>query len=131
MKFCQPHWDQLREAIERKGMIDLVAKSGEEAAARIVEELSQRPTAHDPLMSCHWMIANRALDLGGVYLMMQTPEGGHYCPLCELQKHIQPTEEDRQQCKCEDGFKDIPTCWIESVTDAEREHCIAVGLEVK
>jgi len=131
MQFCMPHWKQLRSAIQRKGMFHLVARSGEEATTRTAAELKGEHAPFDPLMSCHWQITNRALELGGLYLMSQKPDGGSYCPLCEVEANIKVTDEAKAECKCEGGFKDIPTCWIEGCTDSAVEYCKEQGLELK
>lgn len=89
MKFCQGHWDKLRAAIDQRGLTPLVAKDGRMAMQNTVLELEGRAdeAQFDPLMNAHWMIVGRALDLGGMYLMGSTPEGGEYCPVCEVMKH--------------------------------------------
>lgn len=93
MKFCQPHWDKLREAIKARGMWHLVAKSGEAAVERMKAELQHGAAASDdtwdPLMNCHWMILGRSLELGGLYLMGRDDAGNDYCPVCEAVKHGQ------------------------------------------
>ena len=83
MKFCQTHWNQLKDAIESKGMYHLVAASGELAVDRLKEELDGTATklTYDPLMNSHNMINLRALECCGLYLLT-----GDYCPLCEFEK---------------------------------------------
>jgi hypothetical protein len=127
---CQPHWDQLREAIQAKGMFHLVARSGQEAIARIGAELNNQPTAHDPLISCNFMILSKAVEVGGLYLMGKSPDGGEYCPLCELVANS-GEDEYRSRCTCPGGFRDAATCWIDGSTDSEMEHCRSLGLELK
>lgn len=110
MKFCQSHWDQLGAAIEARGLSHLVAKSGADAAKRMVEELRGQATddTYDPLMAAHWMLSGRALECGGSYLL-----GGEYCPLCEAEKG---------------GGPGTAAQWVEGCTDAVRKHCIEKGL---
>jgi hypothetical protein len=85
MKFCQPHWDELRQQVKSHGVWDLVATSGEEVVSQVVDELKGVPTTlerYDPLMAAHNMIVSRAIECGGLYLLT-----GDYCPLCELTKN--------------------------------------------
>lgn len=88
MKMCQQHWDMCREAISTRGMDGLVAKSGEEAAEHMVEELKGGKAPFDPLMSMHWHWTNEALRNGGLYLMGVDEDGNPYCPICEFEKHM-------------------------------------------
>lgn len=85
MKFCQPHWERLKGEIKSHGVVDFIAKDGAEALSQVVGQLKgeqQTKRNYDPLMAAHWMIVNRALECGGLYLMT-----GDYCPLCEVKKH--------------------------------------------
>lgn len=110
MKFCQPHWGSLRAAIDARGLAPLVAKSGQAAHANLVAELDGSADAsnYDPLMSAHWMISGRALELGGLYLL-----NGEYCPLCEVEEHTKPGAAQE---------------WIEGCTDSVLAHCRKLGL---
>lgn len=90
MKMCKLHWETCRDAIRERGMYDLVLKSGEAALENIEKELKGDTAHFDPLMAMnnHWWGA--ALQAGGLYLMGEAPDGsneGHYCPLCEFEKH--------------------------------------------
>lgn len=109
MKFCNPHWEELREAIKSKGMWDLVSRNGEEAVKRLSDE-DKKPESFDPLMSAHNMILGNALKAGGLYLLQ-----GDYCPLCEL---------DKNNDKMGEHSKD----WIEGATNGCLEHCRELGL---
>ena len=94
MKFCQPHWDALRAAIEARGLSALVAESGEKAASNLVSELTGGPSIDnfDPLMGAHNAILSRAMDeIRDRYtqnpLMVMAPEEKHpewACPICAL-----------------------------------------------
>jgi hypothetical protein len=123
VKFCMPHWEQLREAIGARGLSGLISKGGEQATKRVTAELSgasERET-FDPLMAANFAIWSRALDVGGLYLMGTDPEGKEYCPLCELDK----------QAKNPDGSAPDPpasTQWIEGCSDAQRDHAVELGL---
>ena len=53
MRFCVGHWSRLREAVEARGLLPLVARNGAEAIERIREELSGKASesTYDPLMA--------------------------------------------------------------------------------
>lgn len=90
MKMCMPHWEMCREAVTDRGMYGLVLKSGKAAVDNIVEELQGGEPAFDPLMSLNNHFWGEALRCGGLYLMGQNEtgeNGGHYCPICELEKN--------------------------------------------
>jgi hypothetical protein len=94
MKFCQPHWDQLKAAIKQRGLWDFVARDGNEAISQMKDQLEGKPATiktFDPLMAAHWMIANNAMsllkDIGGnpLALMMENSEHPEMeCPICHL-----------------------------------------------
>jgi hypothetical protein len=116
MRFCQQHWDTLREMVISKGMGTLIAKSGEDVAARVQEELEGTATnaTYDPLMSAYWGITNRALEMGGLYLMGRKPgDGEEYCPLCEV-------EEQGIRFESKPG---AALAWMEGCTDSILVYC--------
>ncbi len=118
MKFCEPHWQELKDAIRARGLWHLVASSSEAAFERAKAELGGKGTlaTYDPLMAAHWAICSRAIELGGLYLLE-----GPYCPLCELDAHT----------KNPDGSKSDPPQsreWIKGVSDAVERFCIENGL---
>lgn len=85
MKFCMPHWDELRKAISDRGLDHLVAKDGKAAMAMMMDEIKKQDldsSNFDPLMAAHNAIAAHAIEQGGLYLLTDD-----YCPLCELKKH--------------------------------------------
>lgn len=107
MKFCQPHWDRLRAAIETRGLMPLVARDGREAIARLKDEIegSADKATFDPLMAAHNMILARCTELLGLYLY-----SGDYCPVCEICKpgtYPEPAPESRWKSN-EDYFIDGP-----------------------
>src|SRR5262245_47590629 len=60
MKFCQGHWDRLRQKIDDRGLTHLIAKSGEVAVSQMAQQLQERKDSRetfDPLMAAHWAIA--------------------------------------------------------------------------
>ena len=64
MKFCMPHWDQLKAAIEERGLMGLVSKDGVVAVDKIKRDLNQEGTAvenFDPLMAANFAIWSNAL----------------------------------------------------------------------
>jgi hypothetical protein len=83
MKFCMPHWNALRDAIAARGLAHLGARTGQEAAARVVAEVKGQATdrTYDPLMDAHNMIVAHVTEQGGLYLFT-----GDYCPVCEAIK---------------------------------------------
>lgn len=107
MKFCQPHWDELRKAVDDRGLSHLVAGDGQKAFEAMARELEGRPEPGDwdPLMAAHWAITAHALECGGLYLMGEDEQGNQYCPLCEAAKH-----------------KANPTEWINGCADAMLEN---------
>jgi len=89
MKFCMIHWDRLKTEIQNLGMEPLMAKTGEDVMAKMVQEVEvgqTTKTTFDPLMGAHNAILSRALDIAGLNLMMQNEDGTDRCPLCYLQQ---------------------------------------------
>lgn len=94
MRFCQTHWDKLRDAIKKRGVIEFVAIDGVEAAKQMQSEIQgERKTKQnfDPLMAAHWMIVNNAMDQlkyigqNPLILMVSDPERPQLeCPICCL-----------------------------------------------
>ncbi len=123
MKFCQAHWDKLREAVKVRGLWHLVAQNGEQAIENEIAKIEGRADNrnYDPLMSCHWMIVNRALDLGGLYLMT-----GDYCPICESIKHTVGKLKDENDQPCTQEGEE--RYWIDGPADAALKHCQEIGL---
>jgi hypothetical protein len=92
MQFCAAHWTTLRQALAARGIDHLVAKGGEAATAKQLDQLVQREETRenfDPLMSAHWAILGNVMmrleraggrDLG-LYIMFG---GKDICPLCAI-----------------------------------------------
>lgn len=115
MKYCQSHWNRLRQAIEQHGMEKLVARDGQAAAARLVKEIEGRADLlnFDPLMAAHNEITRRFLEpLGadGLYVFM-----GDYCPLCELVR-LNPQKPQ------------LDANWINGCTKELQDFCLKEGL---
>jgi hypothetical protein len=90
MKMCKPHWDQLRSAIDARGLTALVAENNKVATERIKAQLdpnSPDNAGFDPLMNANFAIWSNALEQGGGYLIFGDENGNPYCPLCESEKH--------------------------------------------
>lgn len=122
MKFCEPHWDQLKEAIEKAGLAHLISKSGEEAAFIFKDEMEhgKNKDNYDPLMAAYWAIVNNAIKNGGMYLMFEKPDGTSYCPLCEL---------DINTGRTLLNIEEIPSdVWIRHAVSDEIEFCKNEGL---
>ena len=81
MKFCQPHWEALRKAIDDRGLTHLIAGSGREAARQMQAQAKGDYGLEnfDPLMDAHNRILSHGLDVFGLSLME-----GDNCPLCWL-----------------------------------------------
>ena len=94
MRFCQPHWDSLRAAIDERGLASLVAESGEQAAKNIAREVEEGSTLdnYDPLMAAHFAIWNNAMTVAQrtyvadpLAMMVDDPAHPEWqCPVCYL-----------------------------------------------
>lgn len=87
MKFCQTHWEKLRQAIKDRGLWPLVATSGENAASKLTAAFEQGPsrTNFDPLMDAHNAIVANVLGLVGLALFNANEDGSERCPICFAQ----------------------------------------------
>lgn len=112
MRFCDAHWAKLRAAIKDRGLEHLVAKTAEQVIESMKADLQREERPYDPLMDCHWMIVNKALQVGGLYLMGKKEDGSDYCPVCEGISHEAGDE----------------AFWIIGPADAVLEHCREKGL---
>lgn len=132
VKFCLPHWERLRAAINERGLTSLIARGGAAAAERTTDEFKGTATdaTYDPLMACHWMITNRALEGLGLYVLTTKEDGSEYCPICEvLRRHPDP---------CPNGCTgdDVERYFINGPADAALEYvkrspvlCAVLGWE--
>lgn len=123
MKFCQPHWDALRAAIDARGLTKLVAKDGLAAAARMAREAEGTggPDDFDPLMSSHFAIINNAMNIvtenAGPRAALSFM-GADICPLCELNSlHLR----DCQEAECSFSYDN----WIERAADDAKAYAEA------
>lgn len=123
MKMCRPHWDQLRAAVESRGLGHLIAANGREAHARAVAELKGEadPVADfDPLMVAHNMILSHATEGLGLFLFT-----GDYCPVCELLKVYPPIPEGHRYKTNQSYMIDGPA---DAVLEMAREAGVAIPL---
>lgn len=113
MKFCKPHWEQLRNAINDRGLTDLVPKTGEEAIERVKKQQANggkiTPETYDPLITAHNMIVANALKAGGIYMLE-----GDFCPLCELDKNAEEMKETADD-------------WIRKSADGVAAYAVEIG----
>lgn len=111
MKLCQEHWNELKTAIEQRGLMHLVATSGEKAINQVVTQLNGNDSnqTYDPLMSANFAIWGNALEVYGLAMMREDAP----CPLCLIDKHLAECKESN--CK----FKDSASDWIRFASDAQ------------
>jgi hypothetical protein len=108
MKMCPEHWAALKKAIQDRALWPLVNQSGEAAKEEITRELdgaNDDAKGFDPLLRANWMIFNRALESGGLYLMTAKPDGSEHCPLCEAEKALGAGEAQRWIDGCTDSLR--------------------------
>jgi hypothetical protein len=83
MRFCQAHWEKMREAVRERGLEAYVASGEEEAARRTTTALldpDNERAAFDPLLEAHWAIVNNLMQMTPLGLSLMMGDG---CPLCE------------------------------------------------
>ena len=84
MRFCQAHWDRLREEIRAQGLDHLVSSSGEEEAARLassINDIDKAAVNFDPLMWAYFAIWSAFIEDAGVGGL--TFDGCPLCVVCE------------------------------------------------
>lgn len=120
MKFCQPHWEELREKIRERGLYGLVATSGEQAVAQLVDgvENGTKKTNFDPLMAAHNQLVSNAIGVVGLALMMLNEDGSERCPVCYLIAN----------CQCGKAGDCPFTTWTTKAADGARAYAIELGL---
>jgi hypothetical protein len=116
MKFCLSHWQQLRAAIDARGLTPLVSDGGRSVIEKTVDQLrtgAQTLDNFDPLMSAHWAIVmnvSRLLDDVGynpLVLMAAPPDAPDHaqCPLCHINKlHKETCTNPQCQLEKESGY---------------------------
>ncbi len=128
MMICPTHWQQMRDAVEERGMTHLVARNGKEAVDNLVAEAEGHKPAFDPLMAMNNNFWSAALEHGGLGVM-GVPEDDHpliaatttdakgmrhFCPLCLARELGAQPETDQQ--------------WIRGCADAMLKHARGEGL---
>lgn len=98
MKFCERHWTMAKDKIKAIGADHLIASSGEEAAQRAANGTD------DPLMQLHWMIANRAMEALGPWLLLLNDDGTDRCPQCEFSKGCAASDQPCGDPNCADAW---------------------------
>lgn len=93
MRWCQPHWDELRVEVERQGLAGFVATDGETMAQNLQRQMAGELTldTFDPLFGAmigmqHW--------LDTTYGMASMLVDG--CPICFADRQHQNACEDRR-----------------------------------
>lgn len=120
MKFCQPHWDALRAAIDERGLADLVSGSSAEIVLRLKND------GYDPLMSAHWALVTHlgaAAGDGGMVAVMML-DG---CPLCEANRVHREACTD-EACTASGRNVAYYDPWIQNAADDELQRAAAAGL---
>ena len=110
---CMEHWNELKSAIENKGLGHLVSKDSQSVANRIKKELNHEHFIKDPLFSANMAIMGNAIQAGGLYLMGKKEDGSDYCPLCEALRNL------------EDG---MDKKWIECAVQEQYDNALNAGL---
>ena len=117
-KWCQPHWDALRTAVEQRGLAHLISRGAAAAAAMVADELrlgSRRDAeGFDPLIRAWGMISRRGLEMGA-----RISE----CPLCFVQRHL-------DECFEPTCDRSTPTEWIDGATDSLLAYARKLGLVI-
>lgn len=117
MKLCSRHYDDLRSAIQHKGMGPLVGDIAtlRERADRWLHGSVIPEDGFDPLMVCTLEIYKKAGELIGSHLNLPRPDRQHYCPLCEADRSFGGT---------------AASSWVDNCTDSVLLICTANGLKL-
>lgn len=114
MKFCMPHWDRLKQAIEDRGLTKLVHSSGEAVVDSMVREVegNATPGDFDPLANATWAIYGAYIRDVGLAAMMVSEDGKEVCPLCGVKS----------------ARDDMDDNWINGSADQQLDHARSLGL---
>jgi hypothetical protein len=120
MKICDAHWQELRQAIDNRGLTRIIAKDGEHAAKNMAAQLQGGDTKdnYDPLMSAVYAIWGNAIEAFGLDIMR--PDAP--CPLCVLDQHIKECTDE--EC----GMKQSGSDWIGYAADGQIDAITQMGL---
>jgi len=154
VKPCDKHWTAMHAAVEARGMMHLV-KTAEQAQAIAARQFAEvcdesgvydhekgraalearqsgavapKPEEFDPLMAAYWMVMNRALEMGGLYLMDRRPDGGEYCPICEAGVKLGGLPYTDRPDLPAPTAEEVERMWIDGPADAARKFAVELGL---
>lgn len=129
MRCCDKHWSMMRQAVEDRGMTHLIKTAQENVeAAKDQFNNNRGPVAdeYDPLMSMWWMVAGRAIQMGGMYLMQP---GEEFCPVCEAIENLTGVPGLKiDGVDVESTGENVEKSWIHGPADAAFEECVRLGL---
>src|SRR5258708_3288674 len=113
MRICDPHWNQLKTAIDERGLSGFVSKDGEAAVKIFVATASgaEGKDVFDPLLQANLAIWGNALEAFGPEIMSE----GAPCPLCALDNHAAGCNDEG--CPRETGMD-----WIGYAAEAQLEN---------
>ena len=124
---------QLGEVTDERGNYDHEAnvKLQEERAARAPTsaEAAHAAATFDPLMTIYWMTMNRAMEMGGLYLMTAKPDGTEYCPVCEAMENMASVPLSPGGPPV--GAEWVERFWIDGPADAAHQQAVALGVVAK
>jgi hypothetical protein len=127
MQFCQGHWDKLKTEIHSLGLGQFIAGSEEEMGRKLSAQAdapggAPSKNTFDPLMNAFMAITQRALEVGGIGLMieLQTPPNPE-CPLCFMQ------QVHEQGCKIE-GCTFTYEAWIGYAAKDQLDYAKSMGI---
>lgn len=105
MKICTKHFAELREALTKKGMWQLVDLDPQVIEIKMNHWLTGKTTDEQfcPLVACMAEIRHKALEMMGPEQTWRRCQVGHACPLCEVEFYLQNSGAGKQ--------------WIDNVTD--------------
>lgn len=120
MKCCDKHWQMIRTALDERGLTPFVAKSGEEAAARMQRAADEGETkdTFEPLIGINIMLMDNALRFWGI-----TAVQGDGCPVCMAM-------ESAKNCTCGKSHdpESIEKHWTIGPADCALERAKQLGL---
>lgn len=121
MQICAKHWAAIRAALDARGLTPFIAKSGEEAAARMQrmqEDGEETKDTFEPLMGCNQMLMEGAIRMGGLAVINTND-----CPVCMAMKAA-------ANCPCGKSHSEaeIEKHWTVDVADCALARAKELGL---
>ncbi len=85
MQLCQPHFDELANALKLRGLWQYQAATQAERE-QMVEAINEEGEVEhfDALIMTQLAIYNEAVEVGGEGLLVVNEKGESLCPICEL-----------------------------------------------